>query len=448
MATQAITPSVGAAEPVVAGGASATPTDTTSSLSDSQLLDNALESSASDSPEPVVSAEGAEGAGEDIAAGEVESEQPIGDVAIPEELKAAFQMEGVGPKLRDIYYTNQAYREVFPTVAAARELKQLVPDVESAQSLVQNTEMLEKFDGMFYSDDPTQSAEFLRSLHTEDPEAFGRIMSQLPDVLSDVAPETYRSLLDDGFKNVLSNLMERVLQLGGDQGSNRKNAIDVVSFMLWNKPFDQAMRSQPADPREQALTAREKRIKDEESRVQDTTFKGWYARSNEVVQASIDKEMSAMIASVLKTTNVKVTDQARGRILLDAFQKVKANLDGNREFVSQVQREIRAAKAANEFTPERQQRLANLVIQRARPLFRKNVQAAVETWTKDVLGISAARNADARTAAARIDAVGGAPTAGGKGGVSIDSRNIDYRRTSDDDIINSALGKGKVTLRK
>src|SRR5690348_884235 len=78
-----------------------------------------------------------------------------------------------GPKLQSMHDRLLAFQELYPTVADARAIKELLPGgAEELKSLVAKSKEVDEMDLQYFSHDQEEQRNFMQNLYRDDPEAF------------------------------------------------------------------------------------------------------------------------------------------------------------------------------------------------------------------------------------------------------------------------------------
>lgn len=419
------------------GSTAPSPSDGGAELSDDQLLgitpeggEPTVEPSPAAGAEPGREAEAAQ-AGEEGAAPKVEpqpEEQPQGEIEPPEDIKALFKLENVGPKVRDLFFRQAAYQEVFPTVQEARQYREILPTLEAAQAAVSDQQDLEKWDDAYYSPD---KGTLVNSLWKEDPEQFSGLVKALPGLYYNLDPQGYqRHLADPVVRDLLGNAYARAVAEGGERGENLKNAVDVIALRLFQKPWEQVEAGERlGSPQADYLQQREAELNQRQQGLEQQQLQGFYDSVNEV---SISQVVDAIKATVEKATQgTNVTEGAKAKIVGEIYNQVDQSLKGNRELKAQLRREFRYGDKDD----THRGRIVQLLVGRAKQLIRPTAQKVLAGWTKDILNLNQQRLSKQQTAGARRDITGGGAPAGRVSTGQITPGQVDYGRTTDDDIL-------------
>ncbi len=435
MATAATVPSAGTE--VTAAAATPAPSVDYSQTTDDQILEQPESGAAEGETSPGAgAAEQAETAtGGQAKPGEQKpgeaaketKEEPETPISESEALKSAFKLPGVGSELRTAWYAEKAYREVFPTVAEAREVRALFPTTEEAKGAVVARDELAKFDDLYFGNTPESHGNFLRSLREEDPDVFRSFAANFGRVHFEVDPEGYRTDTAARIENTLANL-RRAAETEEDE--NAVNAVDVLAARLFGRKSGQPAKG---DPREAELTRREQAISQRETEAQAGQFRGFYDASNEATVTKVLGDIEALLKTALPA---ETSDAVKRRMTREIYNALDEKLRANRDLRQQLRRGFNAAQTAKDYGEERKAGLVQLVHSRAKQLLPAIAKTVVNEWTQQVLRTNQERLQKQRTAASRVDiGSGGAPA--GKSGLPSPAE-INYRKMSDDDILNLA----------
>jgi hypothetical protein len=157
------------------------------------------------------------------------------------------------------------------------------------------------------------------------------------------------------------------------------------------------------------------------------TYRAFEATTNDDVSRKMHEAIDRSLTSALPEG---VAAGARRRMGEDIFREVHAALSGDRELAKQVGETLRDWR----FDASARQQVVALVSGRARAVLPEVARRVVEEWTSSVLASDRAKTARIDAAASRRDITGGRlpePVAGS----ARRSRDVDYRRMSDEQIL-------------
>jgi hypothetical protein len=116
---------------------------------------------------------------------------------MPESFKKAIAAAPeVKAELQRLWDEHQAFREVFPTAAEARAVKELFPEgAEQAKAALSKAIELEQSDALFASRDPRLQRELAANMLAFDPQAFGAMLQVGAELVRERSPELYRAFV-------------------------------------------------------------------------------------------------------------------------------------------------------------------------------------------------------------------------------------------------------------
>lgn len=368
----------------------------------------------------------------------------------PQVLKDVFKKH---PELRESYYREQAYRQEFPTVAEAREYKQLAPTLDNLKTAVTNSRELEGFDDAYFSANPADHQTFFQTLAKQDPAQFAKVAQSIPDALYTIDPTLYRSVIaEPAVVSSLGNLMQLALQRGlGEhgEGQNLANAVDVIAMTLFGKRLAELRDGAPAarTPRERELEQQLNQRTQTEQQQKVEQFQAFHTKANE---AAVNKLVSSIKVSLLGKKNGLLKDtafvrrpEAVNRMIGEIYNKVDAAIRADRELTRELRQIFQDPQGR--FDEAHLQRVIASIDSRSATALKKIAPGVVTTWTKKLLADNTQRQATEHRAAARRDVTGaaGAGPQRNAGAPRVQPQHIDYSRTSDEDIL-----AGRARLRR
>lgn len=116
---------------------------------------------------------------------------------LPESLKNAIAANPeIKAELLRLWEQHQAFREVFPTVAEARAVKELFPGgAEQAKTVLSKATEMERSDAMFLSQDARAQRELAASMLELDPQAFGAMLQASAELVRERNPQLYQAFV-------------------------------------------------------------------------------------------------------------------------------------------------------------------------------------------------------------------------------------------------------------
>ncbi len=355
-------------------------------------------------PDGEAGAEGEEEAETDVAAkpdGEAEeTEEAIADREVPDDIKTLFKEEGVGPKIRDLYFRDQAFREVFSTVAEAREVKELLPNgVQSAQEMLDVASRLEPFEEAFEKageggEGPT---EFWQAVYNQDEKA-------------------YHNLHSKAAENVLHHFHD---QAGKSNDTNLKAAVDV----LWRRLNGEQYSGPETAPRE---SLRESNLVEREQALDAKEINGFKAMALDQTHDQVRTIITAHVDKVLKDS--AVPKGAKARIIEDIDQEIRIKVSENPTLKVQLKRAFRNGDRGQRHLES----IVGIVVSRAKNLLGEVSRSVIKEWTGSYLAHSKQQQERRQTSHADVGS-GGPP--GQPSGALPSADKVDYSKVTDEQLL-------------
>ena len=149
--------------------------------------------------------------------------------------------------------------------------------------------------------------------------------------------------------------------------------------------------------------------------------------TNDAVVADVNRAIERALDRALPAD---ISDGARRRIAGDTLAEVHIALRGDRDLAAQVAESLRTGR----FTAATRDAVARLISTRARTVVPEAARRVIGEWTGSVLASHRDRAAKTNAASARVDVTGSAlPAPVPRRALA--PRDIDYRATSDEDIL-------------
>jgi hypothetical protein len=300
---------------------------------------------------------------------------------VPSNLREAFE---ANPELRDAWRDANEYREAFATPEDARAATALLGD-------------LNRMDALFYSRRPEDHAELARAVAQLDPAAFASLAREMTNLAAGVTQQ----------------------RTPGAQPTREPSRVT---------------ESQPAR-REEAANQNGRPDERSEIHQENAARCGLTPAQAEFFHAT----NAAAVQSVLDTIETQVerllpegiAKSARNRVVGEIYREIDATLRGNRVLGQQM----RDAFRSGALDDDHRRAIVSLVTGRARQALPGVAKRVLDEWTTTVVSANHARRARQRTAERRVD-IAGSGGAGDDGRRAVSSRDVDYARMSDADILN------------
>jgi len=344
-------------------------------------------------------------------------EQPQDAAGHNEEFAPAFELPGVGAKLRAICERENAYRQVFPTVEEARAVREVFQSADAARAAAAAQNELARLDALMESRDPRAHAELLAGLRR-------------------LAPESLRSLA--------IAFAEQLPSLDAEAGRQVAQALGA------RPPAEQpaARRENLPEAPQAAQPAPEQSAPSQAARAAGEFL--------HAVNADVEQAMRAAVGQKVDELLPDAPEGARQKIAGEIFRELDVALRADPELQEQVRDSVRSALQAQRTVPEsrgawrgseipgagrsaratspspQSEGVARLIARRAKAVLPGVARRVVADWTETVLRSSEARRARQSEAARRTEVGrGGAPAP-----VPARPRRVDYSRMSDEEILN------------
>jgi hypothetical protein len=300
---------------------------------------------------------------------------------VPANLQEAF---AANPELREAWRDVNEYRATFATPAEARAATALLGD-------------LNRMDALFYSRRPEDHAELARAVAQLDPAAFASLAREMGSLASGGVQQSGEG----------TRILREPARVTESQPARRE------------EPVNQGIR-QDARP---------------EPRQQNATRSGLTEPQAEFFQATnaaaVQSVLDAIETQVERLLPEGIAKSARNRVVGEIYREIDATLRGNRALGQQMREAFRSG-ALDE---DHRRAIVSLVTGRARQALPAVAKRVLDEWTTTVVSANHARRARQRTAERRVD-IAGSGGAGNDGRRATSSRDIDYARMSDADILN------------
>ena len=360
------------------------------------------------------------------------------------EFERAFELPGIGPKLREICERDGEYREVFPTVADARAVREIFPTPDAARAAATAQAALAQLDRLVESRDPRDHTELLAGLQRNAPQAFRELAFTFAERLAALDPEAHRQLSAAMAAQALARQRwpENVALLSRAVEQQDWPAVKFLAATLssnlaqWQRPTaDGAARvvgARHVMPLQAPVASQTSPAFREVAPAGATyTAAGQFLETvNTGVEQAVQTSVAAKVAELLPDA----PEGARQKIAGEIFRELDQTLRQDPELLGQVRESIhnalRALPGASN-APHRDA-LARLITGRARAALPAVAKRVVGDWTETVLRSSRERRSRQSESASRVEVGrGGAPNP-----VPLKPRGVDYARMTDEEILN------------
>jgi hypothetical protein len=282
--------------------------------------------------------------------------------------------DGEPGQLNEILEANPELRSAVDDAKAYREIFATPAEAQGATKLLAD---LNRMDALFFSQRPEDHVELARAVAQLDPQAFASLARAM-STLTRSAP----------VKN--------------------QDALATAA-----KPIDvEATHASPAKNSAPGLTA-----------AQSDFFHATNAAAVQGVMEAIETQVDRLLPE-------GISKSARNRVAGEIYRELDTTLQGNRALGQQM----RDAFRSGALDDAHRRAIVSLVTGRARQALPGVAKRVLNEWTNTIVSANQDRRSRQRTAERRVDISGS--SGGNDGRRAVSSRDIDYGRMSDGDILN------------
>jgi len=283
--------------------------------------------------------------------------------------------------LRAAMNANPELRDAWQQAKAYRETFATPQEARSATALLGD---MNRMDALFFSRRPEDHAELARAVSRLDLEAFASLARAMNALANDASRTQQQP-------------QAPVRNLNQNQNPNQNRDLNQ------NRTSDAAATPTPAQM-------------------------DFFHSTN---AAAVSSVVSAIESQVERLLPEGISKSARNRVVGEIYRELDATLRGNRALGQQM----RDAFRSGALDDEHQRAIVSLVTGRARQALPAVAKRVLNEWTTTVVSANHERRARQRTAEHRVD-IAGSGGAGNDGRRALSSRDVDYKRMSDADILN------------
>jgi hypothetical protein len=302
------------------------------------------------------------------------------NLAEPEHLRATLD---ANPELRDAWQDANAYRDTFATPEEARAATAILGDIN-------------RMDALFFSRRPEDHAELARAVAKLDPDAFASLTRAMNALASDA-----------GRKPGEATASNRIHEMFADSANRAQQPASHVP--------------------EQNQVANQNRPREAGATLTPAQMDFFHATNAAAVSSVVD----AIETQVERLLPEGISKSARNRVVGEIYRELDNTLRGNRALGQQM----RDAFRSGALDEDHRRAIVSLVTGRARQALPAVAKRVLNEWTTTVVSANHERRARQRTAERRVD-IAGSGGAGNDGRRAVSSREVDYKRMSDADILN------------
>jgi len=255
---------------------------------------------------------------------------------------------------------------------------------------------LEQLDAAYYSPEPAARAQFAQALFANDPAAFRAMFNEAARLLGVNVPVPEETRAEMNSAPTTARTIRPTAP--GDSAAGEAN------------PEPSGSESAPAFP--------------------VAAYRAFESATNDALSRDVRSAIGSTLEQVLPEGTA---EGAVRRIADDIYTDIGKQLAADAQLSAQVGEILRGWR----FGPVEQQQVNALLAGRARQLLPSAARRVIGEWTSSVLATARTRAARSEAASSRVD-VGNAasrPAGNGEPSHALKPRDIDYARTSDDDIL-------------
>lgn len=358
----------------------------------------------------------------DLAGGKKDAQGQTQEVQVPIAIPKEFtqllkdpaiakKLEPVMPQIQAAFDQNKKFREIFPTVAEARAMRDVFPGgAEEAKAVAAKAVALDEADDQFTSGDPREQSALAAEWFEDSPEAFRSMFVESSKLLQARDPQAYQeitqSILTGHFQANRWDEQIEAMRVAID--ANDLDRLKGLSAWLVNEAekkgikFDRGGRIRPEDA---ALN----RDRENLSREQAETHQERIAFFNERVNSTVEGEVKSAIAKSIPSLLEKsaFSDKGRERISKDVYEAIDRRLKADKS-TARAMRQIIRPNGKLDLSKDAQTQAANLVTGRARAILTTVAKQIIQERTAEMISQNKNANLKKDTAGKRPDITGGA----------------------------------------
>jgi hypothetical protein len=328
-------------------------------------------------------------------------------------------------ELRNAYYRESQYTEIFPTL-------------EDAHEAAENNETFNKLnEALVQKGDAT---DLLRAVNEASPEAYKKLATGFLDTVAKLDNNTYVEMITPVVKRLARQIYDagnKILKRNDKDESGQALVATARNIMQYAFEDGDAIDKpdQPVDPK---IAEKEAELNRRESAIAQEKYNSAYSTCSTAVERHLDK----MILQGLDPDG-KMNEFTRDTLLEKIKDEVKSQVGKDQTHLKRMT-SLWKRSAQQGFNRESLSSIVSAFLERARPV----IPTVRNKFRSKAITQREARNDDDNSDKKNIKLVnkgrtGRSPSNDGKVNMkNVDPRKIDYRNTSDDDIF-----EGKIKLK-
>lgn len=334
-----------------------------------------------------------------------------------------------GPKLQSMHDRLLAFQELYPTVADARAVKELLPQgLEELKALVAQKQETDEMDLQFFGGDLDQQREYLQNLKRESPESFQSAVQIGLELIKAESPQewayltnhsTGESLRADKTWEWLEYIHEKAVASG---------ATEVASLLDQFAGLFQKYGLGPSpnqDPNQALINRQRSELEVKYQKLESERQRDFNQAADAAVQGALDTEINGQLAKLLP----KISDGLRSRIAKDVHSAIQSSISADAALKLRLANLMRSGG----INRQTQEQVVNLLTSKAKQILPGAVKKIVNEYTASVMASRNEVTAKQNQAATRVDVSSGARPGTGVRPITAEEAT----KMSDLDILNS-----------
>lgn len=299
-----------------------------------------------------------------------------------EELRQLLAKE---PRIRDFYFAERKYRELFPTLGEARELRERFPTAQDADAVIRQAENLLAVERTYRE----RPEDFIKGIAKGDPAAFERFVEAVPFTLYESNPEMYRAkIAEPVVRSLVANLAEKAASAGDQELAD---AVGTLVERLGLK-FDQPASGPGAGEPWRAEYEQLKRDNEERARaLAETQERGFDTSIQRTFIGDLKTQVEAEIQKLGPAIPEVVRETVYNSIMEGILGKIAANSWLNERAIQ--------VKRNGDYGAGHLQEMVNLLSTHARPMIPGVIAAVLNKWAPVIVKGNAQELNEAKTKA-------------------------------------------------
>lgn len=362
--------------------------------------------------------------------------------AIPKELTKLMKDPAVAPKLQAVmpqiqaaFDQNAKFREVFPTVAEARAMREVFPGgADEAKAVAAKAIALDEADDQFSSADPQEQQSLASEWFEDNPEAFRSMFIESAKLLQARDPQSYDTITQGILTNQFqSNRWDEQLEaMRVAIEGNDLERLKGLSAWLVNETDKRGIRfdrNGRVDPQTQANARDRENLSNQQAQAQQERVEFFNERVNTTVASQVKTAITKSLTPLLEKS--AFTDKGKERISKEVFEEIDRRLKADKS-ISRAFRNIIRPNGKLNLSRDAQTQAATLLVGKARATLTTVAKQIIQERTAEMISQNRTTNQKKDAAGKRADVSGGASP-------QIRTRKLqpkDVQGMSDDEILN------------